>query len=127
MTPKTPTILIADDENGQRVVLDMLLTLDGYDVVAKEDGRETLEYLQDNTPDLIILDINMPQVDGVEICNRIKRIRRFKDVPVIILTALKDKRILTEARLAKADRVIQKPLEGKDFRELIKDLLHVPQ
>jgi len=127
MTPKTPTILIADDENGQRVVLDMLLTLDGYDVVAKEDGRETLEYLQDNTPDLIILDINMPQVDGVEVCNRIKRIRRFKDVPVIILTALKDKRILTEARLAKADRVIQKPLEGKDFRELIKDLLHVPQ
>lgn len=126
MTSKAPTILIADDENGQRVVLDMLLTLDGYNVIAKEDGRETLEYLQDNTPDLIILDINMPQVDGVEVCTRIKRIRRFKDVPVIILTALKDKRILTEARLAKADRVIQKPLEGKDFRELIKDLLHVP-
>ena len=127
MTSKTPTILIADDENGQRVVLDMLLTLDGYNVVAKEDGRETLEYLQDNTPDLIILDINMPQVDGVEVCNRIKRIRRFKDTPVIILTALKDKRILTEARLAKADRVIQKPLEGKDFRELIKDLLYIPR
>lgn len=125
MTPKTPTILIADDENGQRVVLDMLLTLDGYNVVAKEDGRETLEYLQENTPDLIILDINMPQVSGIEVCNRIKRIRRFKDTPVIILTGLKDKRILTEARLARADRVIQKPLEGKDFRELIKDLLHI--
>ena len=118
-----PTILIADDQAGQRAVLDMLLTLDGYEVVAKEDGRETLEYLQDHTPGLIILDINMPHMNGIEICTRIKRIKRLNNVPVVILTGLKDEKILTEARLAKADRVIHKPLEGKDFREVVKDLL----
>ena len=119
-----PLILVADDQAGQRVVLDMLLSLDGYNVVLKENGRETLEFLQDNTPNLIILDIAMPELDGIEVCNRVKHIRRFKNVPIIILTGLKDEQTLTEAKLARADKVIQKPLEGKDFREVVKDLLH---
>lgn len=119
----SPTILIADDQSGQRVVLDMLLSLDGYEVVAMQDGRETLAYLQNNTPDLLILDIAMPGMTGIEVCSRVKRIRRFNHVPIIILTAIKDEKILTEAKLARADKVILKPLEGKDFRDLVKDLL----
>lgn len=118
-----PTILVVDDQTGQRVILDMLLTLDGYEVVALEDGRAALEYLKAHTPQLVILDIAMPYMSGIEICSRMKRIQRLSGVPVIILTAARDDKTLTEARLAKADRVVQKPLEGKDFRQVVRDLV----
>lgn len=124
-TSPAPTILVADDQAGQRAVLDMLLTLDGYEIVAREDGRETLEYLQTHTPSLIILDVSMPFVSGIEICSRVKAISRLKKVPVIILTAAKEERTLTEAKLAKADLVMSKPLEGKNFRKSVKDLLGI--
>ena len=118
-----PTILVVDDQTGQRVILDMLLTLDGYEVVALEDGRAALEYLKAHTPQLVILDIAMPYMSGIEICSRMKRISRLSKVPVIILTAQREERALSEARLAKADRVILKPLEGKDFRAVVRELI----
>jgi DNA-binding response OmpR family regulator len=121
------TILVVDDHSGQRVILDMLLTLDGYEVVGLQDGREALEYLKTNTPSLVVLDVNMPFMSGTEICSRMRRIHRLARVPVIILTAMRDEKTLTEARLARADAVISKPLEGKDFRTLVKELLEERQ
>ncbi len=123
MAEPTPTILVVDDQAGQRVILDMLLTLDGYQVVSLEDGRAALEHLKGHTPRLVILDINMPFVGGIEICERMKRIGRLSKVPVIILTAVRDEKTLTAAQLARADRVILKPLEGKDFRTMVRDLI----
>ncbi len=117
------TVLVADDLEGQRMVLDMLLSADGYVVHAVADGREALEYLKEHTPDLAVLDVNMPHVSGIDVCDRMKRVPRLKDVPVIILTVLKDERTGQMARLAKADRVIIKPLEGKDFRATVRELL----
>lgn len=117
------TILIADDLQGQRLVLDMLLSADGYRVEAVADGREALEYLKQHTPDLVILDVNMPHVSGIDVCHRMKRVPRLKDVPVIILTVLKDERTHEAARLARADRLVLKPLEGKDFRATVRELL----
>lgn len=117
------TILVADDIAGQRMVLEMLLSLDGHAVHSVEDGKEALEYLQHNTPDLAILDVNMPNVSGIDVCDRMKRVPRLKDVPVIILTVLRDDRTDAMARMAGADTIIMKPLEGKDFRAIVSDLL----
>ncbi len=117
------TILVADDAEGQRLVLEMLLSVDGYEVVTVEDGRKALEYLKDNTPDLAILDVKMPNLGGLEVCHRMKRIERLKDVPVLVLTAMRDEETLTHARMAHADAVVFKPLEGKDFRETVRGLL----
>lgn len=117
------TILVADDIAGQRMVLEMLLSLDGHAVHSVEDGKEALEYLQHNTPDLAILDVNMPNVSGIDVCDRMKRVPRLKDVPVIILTVLRDDRTNAMARMAGADTIIMKPLEGKDFRAIVSDLL----
>lgn len=105
------------------MVLDMLLSADGYVVHTVADGREALAYLREHTPDLAILDVNMPHVSGIDVCDRMKRVPRLKDVPVIILTVMKDERTGQMARLAKADRVIIKPLEGKDFRATVRELL----
>ncbi|HNQ99054.1 MAG TPA: response regulator [Trueperaceae bacterium] len=117
------TILVADDAEGQRMVLEMLLSVDGYEVVTVEDGKAALEYLKDHTPDLAILDVMMPHLSGLQVCHRMKRIPRLKDVPVLVLTAMRDEETLTHARMAHADGVVFKPLEGKDFRETVRNLL----
>lgn len=117
------TILVADDAEGQRLVLDMLLSVDGYEVVTVGDGKEALEYLKDHTPALAILDFQMPHLNGAEVCHRMKRIPRLKDVPVIMLTAYRDEQVVTHAKMAHADRIVFKPLEGKDFRTLVRELL----
>ena len=65
----------------------------------------------------------MPYLTGIEVCDRMKRIPRLKHVPVIILTALRDEDTLQRARDSQADDVIMKPLEGKDFRQTVKDML----
>jgi CheY-like chemotaxis protein len=116
-------ILVADDNEGQRLVLEMLLSADGHVVDTVEDGRAALDYLKTTTPDLVILDVAMPFVSGIDICHRMKRIPRLKDVPVIILTALRDERTREMARVARADAIVTKPLEGKDFRATVRDLL----
>lgn len=121
--PKAASILVADDLMGQRLILEMLLSIDGYDVVTVEDGKAALDYLKDHTPDLAILDVKMPYLTGIEVCGRMKRIPRLKDVPVVILTALRDEETVVSAKEHNADLVIRKPLEGKDFRETVRQLL----
>lgn len=118
------TLLIADDQAGQRAVLEMLLSLEGYELVTVEDGREALEWLKENTPDLAILDVNMPHVDGLDICRRMKGVTRLRSVPIMILTALRDDATMAAAEDAAADMVVRKPLEGKDFRQHVQRLLH---
>ena len=120
---KKASILVADDLAGQRLILEMLLSVDGYDVTTVEDGKAALEFLKDHTPDLAILDVKMPYLTGIEVGDRMKRIPRLKHVPVLILTALRDEDTAQRAYDSQADEVIMKPLEGKDFRQTVKDLL----
>jgi len=118
-----PRILIADDQEGHRKLLDLLLSIDGYDIAMVEDGREALGWLQLNTPDLAILDVAMPFMNGIEVAERIRRVSRLKDVKVIVLTAVRDERTREAARMAKVDALVFKPLEGKDFRSVVKAVL----
>ncbi|MDZ7800019.1 MAG: response regulator [Trueperaceae bacterium] len=126
MTPTsepTRTILVADDQEGQRVLIDMLLSLEGYRLVAVEDGREALAWLKENTPDLVVLDVNMPYVDGIDVCRRMKGVSRLAEVPVVVLTAMRDEGTEQAVRAAGADVMVRKPLEGKDFRKQVSRLL----
>jgi len=117
------TILVADDQESFAKVVEMLVSVDGHEVVRVNDGREALEWLKDNTPDLAILDVAMPRVSGIEVCDRMKRVARLKDVPVMILTGLRDANTRDMARHAKADALVLKPLEGKDFRALVRRMM----
>lgn len=116
-------ILIADDQEGHRKLLDLLLSIEGYELTMAEDGREALEHLQQHTPDLAILDVTMPFLSGLEVADRMRRVGRLKDVKIIVLTASRDERTRELARLAKVDALVLKPLEGKDFRALVKAVL----
>jgi CheY-like chemotaxis protein len=117
------TILVADDEPAVRNLLEMILGSDGHTVVTVVDGKEALAYLKDHTPDLIVLDINMPFMSGIDVCSRVKRIKRFQHTPVVILTAMNDQRTRDEAKGVKVDVFINKPLTGKNFRKTVQDLL----
>lgn len=121
MTP--PLILVADDNEGHRTLIDLLLSPEGYDVAMVADGKAALEWLKDHTPALAVLDVAMPFMSGLAVAERMRRIPRLKDTKIVVLTGLRDPQTREGARLAKVDALVPKPLEGKDFRDLIKRVL----
>ncbi len=117
------TIVIADDSLAQRKLLQSMLLPEGYDVVLLTDGKEVLEYLQRFTPDLLVLDVNMPHLDGLSICDRVKRHRRTRDVPVVIVTSLGDEKTRNTSHFVKADGFLDKPIEKEALLPMIKELV----
>jgi CheY-like chemotaxis protein len=118
-SPVRATVLVADDSDGHRKVVELLLSAHNYDVVAVADGHEALTYLQGNTPQVSILDVNMPFMTGIEVCKRVKRISRLRSLPMIIMTSLTDAETQAAAEEAGADLLVHKPLAGKSLPQLI--------
>ena len=116
----SPKILIADDEPNIIKLLRLYLRNEGYDVVAAADGRQALERFGQETPDLVLLDLMMPQLSGLEVCTEI---RKRSDVPVIMLTARSediDKIIGLEIG---ADDYITKPFNPREVIARVKAAL----
>src|SRR5437764_9754097 len=84
MPAKKTTILAADDEPQLLSLISRNLQLEGYDVLAASDGQQALELIENNTLDLVLLDVMMPKMDGFTVCYRV---REFSSVPIIIITA----------------------------------------
>ena len=117
--------LIADHDAGIRRLLELVLSSEGHHVIEAESGKHALSYLQTNSPDLIILESDLPDIDGIDICYRVKRVSRLKQIPILILTSSDDERTKQNARLANADAVLAKPLSGKGLRGTVDRLLAV--
>ncbi len=79
------TILLVEDDKNQRLLYEQELRLEGYEILTATDGKETLEKVQEQLPDIIIMDINIPKMDGIEAMGRI--LNKHKDIPIIIHTA----------------------------------------
>jgi two-component system KDP operon response regulator KdpE len=103
---KSATILIADDEPQIRRVLRSTLSSEGYAIVEARDGQEALEKLREERPDLVLLDVNMPVLDGLETCREIRSTSR---VPVIMLTVRGAEKDKVRALDAGADDYVVKP------------------
>ena len=106
MTPKL--ILIADDSEAHLRLMTSMLESERFTLVTKEDGREVLEYLQEHTPDLILIDVEMPYIDGLSIVERVKWVPRLKEVPVVIVTAHDDEQMRKNADWVKPAAVLGK-------------------
>jgi two-component system response regulator YesN len=115
------TILIADDNVAQRRFLQLLLAMDGHNIIVVEDGLEALEYLQTHSPDLVLSDVNMPYMTGLELCQQVKRVK--PKLPVILLTSMDDDMTERLAKEARVDAFIRKPVVGKGLREQVQRLL----
>ncbi len=117
------TVLVADDDPGHLRLLELVLGAYKLDVISVENGHDALTYLQSHTPDMMILDVNMPFMTGLDVCARARRLRRLQGVPVIIMTALIDDATRRRAEDAGADLFLNKPLTGTDLRGAISSLL----
>jgi len=120
MTEPAPTILLVDDEDAVRKVLAFPLERDGYSVVQAADGEEALRQFGSHDVDLVVLDIMLPRLDGLEVC---KRLRATSTVPIIMLTARDDELDKVIGLELGADDYITKPFSIREFRSRVRALL----
>ncbi len=123
MTNCKPKILIADISKDLIEILKIYLESKGFEVFAAYDGKEALKRVSEILPDLIILSISLPEMTGLEVCQRIRAKLRFSKIPVIVLTALPPKEFKKKALGAGADVFMTKPFEFNDLMEKIESLL----
>lgn len=118
-------ILVVDDETYIVNILDFTLGSEGFEVLSAHNGEEALKMILDEAPDLIVLDVMMPRIDGIEVCRAIKAKEETSHTPVILLTA-KDRDADKERGLdAGADRYMTKPFSPSKLVEEIRALLPV--
>ena len=112
---QTPTVLIADDDAVSTHLLRHCLGRAGFHVVCAQDGRETLELMQSQSPELVILDVMMPVMDGLEVLHRAKADPALCAIPIIMVSSREqDADILDAARLGAADYLV-KPFKPTEF------------
>ncbi len=118
-------ILVVDDEPGVRGFLRDLLAEEGYEVVLASDGEEALGLAELENPEVILLDINMPGIDGIEVCKRLKAREETRYIPIIIITALDDRGFL--AYLEGADDFIIKPFNSMELTFRVRSMHRIKQ
>ncbi|WP_304641552.1 response regulator [Pseudomonas sp.] len=119
----SPLLLLVEDERALRKVMEMVLEGEGYDVLTATDGREGLKLLAKNSPDLIITDYMMPEMDGAEMVRRIKGNPRTARIPILLMSAALP-HDLPERRLV--DCFLEKTGELADLLSTIRRLLAGP-
>ena len=116
-------ILVADDEQEIRNLLDHFLRGQGYEVVLASDGNQALKLAAEENPQLIILDIKMPGLDGLEACTRLKQKVQTKLIPVIVITGFEDNKM--EALNRGADDFVNKPFDMAEISIRVKSALRI--
>jgi len=120
-----PRILIVDDNETNRDILVTRLSLHGYELIQATNGEEALASTRDNLPDLILLDIMMPKVDGVEVCRQIKGDAAFPFTPIILVTAKADSKDVVAGLEAGADEYLTKPIDQLALVARVKSVLRI--
>jgi len=118
----TSTILIVDDDDLSRDTLEALLSNQGYNLALADNGQEALEKAATLVPDLILLDVMMPDMDGFEVCRRLRADSVLGEIPIILVTALDDRESRLEGIEAGADDFITKPYDRVELRTRVKTI-----
>lgn len=118
-------ILVVDDEPTARQVTCAQLVPEGYDLRALASGAEALEALADPPVDVVVCDVMMPGVDGVQVCRALKADPRWRHVPIVLLTALSERGDVVRGLDAGADDFVTKPVDGAVLRARVRALLRV--
>lgn len=122
-----PQILIIDDEPDNFDVIDTLLDDQGYELSYVNNAQQALDLLDDFHPDVILLDVMMPEMNGIEFCQKFKSNSHWKHIPIIMVTALANKEDLSRCLLAGADDFITKPINGLELRSRTRSMLRIKQ
>lgn len=124
MSERKPLVLIADDEEDIKVILSMYLENSGYEVATAYDGLNAVELVGELKPDVILMDIMMPVINGIEVTKQLKAKEETKDIPVIMLTAAAQSGMVEKALAAGACDYISKPFEPRDVKAVIDRVLN---
>jgi signal transduction histidine kinase len=123
----TPTILIVDDEEVNIRLIKGMLAPENYNLISALSGSEALSVLASNRPDLILLDVMMPVMDGFETCKTIKQDNITKIIPVLMITALSEKEHRLKALDCGADDFLSKPVDRTELKIRVKSLLRIKE
>ena len=124
MPDRVPRILLVDDEQPIQTLLSFPLQRDGYEVVQASDGREALTRVSEQTFDLVVLDVMLPKMDGLEVC---RRLRARSSVPIIMLTAKSEEIDKVLGLELGADDYITKPFSTRDVVARVREILARPR
>jgi CheY-like chemotaxis protein len=116
-------IMIVDDNPEILTLCGMIFQRRGYSVLKAEDSTSALEMLEESNPDLFILDVMMPEINGIELCQRIRALPEHQHTPVIILSAYSDSGIVEKGFAAGANDYVLKPVDPQDLQAKVSDLL----
>jgi DNA-binding response OmpR family regulator len=122
----TKKILIADDEPSIVTAVEFLLRREGYEVEIARDGSEALERIEASRPDLVVLDVMMPQKSGYEVCRSIREREDWRDIKIIMLSAKGRDAEVTKGMTMGADVYVTKPFSTRDLMGRVRALLGRP-
>jgi adenylate cyclase len=120
-----PRILIVDDNPTNVKVLQTRLVADGYEIVTAGDGEEALAVAREQVPDLILLDVMMPKLDGFEVCRRLRADAKFPFTPIILVTAMSDPKNVVEGLEAGGDEYLTKPVDHAALAARVRSMLRI--
>ena len=116
-------ILVVDDEVGALTLIGILLERGGFQVLKAKNAKSALDLVNEITPDLIILDVMMPDIDGIELCKILRSRPDTSKTPILMLSARGDKNSITRSEQAGATDYINKPILNNDLVEKVKSML----
>ena len=126
VTEQRKKVLIVDDENSMVSVLQRHVSNAGYAVETATNGQDALEKIKIEIPDLVLLDLVMPGINGFETCRRIRSDEKTKKLPVLIITALRSESDSAAAAACGANEVIVKPIDGENLAKRLRYHLGSP-
>ena len=118
-----PRILLVDDEPSIIMMVGKRLEVSGFEVLTARDGQEGLTKAQTETPDLIILDLMLPQLNGFEVCTTLKQDPRYQQIPIVLFSAKTQQKDEDLGRQCGADAYVRKPFKAEELLETIRMLL----
>lgn len=124
-TKKQKTILVVEDEENIRKIITLYLENWGFDCIAAENGENAIKTARNKNPDLIISDITIPGIDGLNLCRILKKDPRTKSIPIILLTGSGKPSDVDQGFLSGTDAYILKPVNWDQLRSKISSLLNI--
>lgn len=108
-------VLIAEDEEKIRTLLQLYLEKNDFAVILAKDGQEAIEQVKKHSPDVLVLDILMPKMSGIEVCEKLRKDHRYRDIPILYLSSLSEKKSIISSLELGGDDYVTKPFDPNEL------------